>query len=402
MKILSLALVLSLFPAGWARAGDEKEQFEDLLRVARAEMRLGLTRQAVEKYEAALDLSVDDREKACALHELALVYTDDLADTASALDCYLRIVEKFEDEREGEALFRVGRILEESGRCHDAVGYYERVAVDYPETEYAELSVSGSERCFQRNFDEVSAVVAGEPITALELESAIERLPPVYRARYSSPEGKREYLDRMIRDRIVERFARENGYLDDPLVREAVRDARLKILNEQFFLREVRDRVEVTEEEIETFYEEHKDEYLKPVEIRVRHILLETGEEAREILDLLARGERFEDLANDYSIDMRTNDRGGDLGFISKGRTVKEVEEAAFALEPGEVSDVVESRFGYHIIKVEEKKPERYRSLEEMKNLVVGELRRIKEEERSERLMEELQKRYGVRVFDDS
>ncbi len=383
-------------------AGGEKDLFRDLVEVAREEALLGQFTTAARNYEEAISQPVKPDEKLDVYYELATLYSDDLADTARALDTYLMIARMYDgSDRVDVALYRIGNILEELGECHNAVGYYEKLIVGYPSSGYVEYALEGSERCFHKNFKEAAAVVHGEPITVMELEAAIEALPLVYKGRYSTPQGKKEYLEKMIRDRIVEQTARDLGFLDDPEIVAKVNDAKMRILNEHFFLTQVREKVQVNDEEIEEYYQAHRQDYIKPEEIRVRHILTETEEEAESILQDLKAGRNFEDMAADFSIDMRTNEKGGDLGYITRGRTVKEVEEVAFSLEPGEVSDVVKSRFGYHIVKVEDRRPETYRSIDEMRELVVSEVRRIKEEQKSKDLMTELKNRYGVKVFDE-
>jgi len=84
--------------------------------------------------------------------------------------------------------------------------------------------------------------------------------------------------------------------------------------------------------------------------IRCAHILVEKESKAKEVLDKLNKGESFSKLAAEYSID-GTRKRGGDLGYFGRGVMVKEFENAAFALKPGEISGIVKTQFGYHIIK---------------------------------------------------
>ncbi len=89
--------------------------------------------------------------------------------------------------------------------------------------------------------------------------------------------------------------------------------------------------------------------------VHARHILVDTEDKAKEVLDKLDAGEEWDKLASEYSIDTSTKDNGGDLGWFAKGQMVKTFEDAAWALEPGEISDPVKSDYGYHIIKSEGK-----------------------------------------------
>lgn len=93
------------------------------------------------------------------------------------------------------------------------------------------------------------------------------------------------------------------------------------------------------------------------VEVKARHILLETEEEAKKVLELVKKGDKtFSELAAEHSTDLASGKDGGDLGYFGKGAMVGEFEQAAFALEKGAVSDLVQTRFGYHIIQCEDKR----------------------------------------------
>ena len=147
--------------------------------------------------------------------------------------------------------------------------------------------------------------------------------------------------------------------------------------------------VQVTPQEEESFYNSHKsDRFTTPAQVHARHILFTVEQGAPEadkakikdtatgVLTRARAGEDFATLAKTYSQDPGTAPKGGDLGFFPRGRMVKEFEEAAFNLSAGSISDLVESQFGYHIIKAEAVEAERIRSLEETRAEIRQELLR--------------------------
>lgn len=112
--------------------------------------------------------------------------------------------------------------------------------------------------------------------------------------------------------------------------------------------------IEITEEQISEYFEGYKNSLVDEGMIRASHILVESEELAQEILQQINDGADFAELAKEHSTDPGSGARGGDLDFFGRGQMVPSFDEAAFSLEEGEVSDIVQSDFGYHIIKVTE------------------------------------------------
>ena len=110
--------------------------------------------------------------------------------------------------------------------------------------------------------------------------------------------------------------------------------------------------IEITEEAIQTYFDENKASLGQSAEVEASHILTETKEKADEVAKKLADGGDFAELAAEYSIDEATAKNGGKLGSFGEGEMAAEFEQAAFSMEPGDVSDPVETEFGFHIIKV--------------------------------------------------
>lgn len=161
-------------------------------------------------------------------------------------------------------------------------------------------------------------------------------------------------------------------------------------------------QVTVTQEEIETYYEENKANYVEPEQVKARHILIKTEknapsekiEEARKkaelILEDLKKGADFEIRAKADSDDTATKEKGGDLGYFSRGKMVPEFEEAAFGLGVGELSDIVKTTYGFHIIKVEDKKEAYTKSLEEVSSSIEEELKKQASKRMAEQKGEEI------------
>ncbi|UCB48928.1 MAG: SurA N-terminal domain-containing protein [Deltaproteobacteria bacterium] len=136
--------------------------------------------------------------------------------------------------------------------------------------------------------------------------------------------------------------------------------------------------VSITDKQIKDYYEENKEMFRQEKEVSARHILLKVDrnaseeeerkvrEKAKMVLEKARKGEDFPKLAKKYS-EGPTAQKGGDLGYFSEGRMVKPFEEAAFKMKKGEISELVRTQFGYHIIKVEDVKEERARTLDEVR-----------------------------------
>jgi len=114
--------------------------------------------------------------------------------------------------------------------------------------------------------------------------------------------------------------------------------------------------IKVTEKEMKEYFEENKATFNEGEQVKASHILVEDEATAKEVKEKLDKGEDFAMLAKEYSTDTTTKDNGGDLGFFAEGEMVAEFDEVAFALAVNEISDPVKTDYGYHIIKVVEKK----------------------------------------------
>ena len=157
----------------------------------------------------------------------------------------------------------------------------------------------------------------------------------------------------------------------------------------------------VTDEEISSFYAEKIDTFKVPEQVRASHVLFTVEKDASEetralkkkelevVRERIVNGGDFAALAKEYS-DCPSKQRGGDLGLFERGRMLKEFEDAAFGLSPGEISPVVESQFGYHVIKVTEHNEPRTLTLEEVREGVAAQLKSAREEAAFEAFLQNL------------
>ncbi|NLN48077.1 MAG: foldase [Clostridiales bacterium] len=129
-------------------------------------------------------------------------------------------------------------------------------------------------------------------------------------------------------------------------------------------------QITITDEELLTYFEENKESFNVEEQVNASHILVDSEDKAKEVESKIAAGDDFAELAKEYSTDSSNKDNGGNLGFFGRGEMVPEFEDVAFSLEIGNISDPVKSDFGYHIIKVEEKKEAKEAIFEENKEQV--------------------------------
>jgi peptidyl-prolyl cis-trans isomerase D len=160
----------------------------------------------------------------------------------------------------------------------------------------------------------------------------------------------------------------------------------------------IRERTEVSPEEVERYYRENEDQFSSPEEVRASHILFrfegrdeaEVRKQAEAVLKRAREGEDFAKLANQYTEEEIGRTRGGDLEYFGRGQMAREFEDAAFALKPGEVSDIVQTQFGLHIIKLTERREPTIRTLEEVRGQIEDQIKSERAQDEAQRTADEL------------
>ena len=217
--------------------------------------------------------------------------------------------------------------------------------------------------------DAVVAKVDGAEIKQSDLDFAASEVGSQL-ANYPAADRRRLLLQFVIENQLMAAAA-QKAELDKAADFEGrLNYHRRRALRDAYYDKAVRNGV--SEDEAKKLYEEKVAGVKPEPEIHARHILVGTEAEAKEIAERLKKGEDFATLAKEKSKD--TNADGGDLGYFGKGQMLKPFEDAAFALEVGQISDPVQTQFGWHIIKVEEKRDRPTPKFEDVKDPIMAQL----------------------------
>jgi peptidyl-prolyl cis-trans isomerase C len=277
------------------------------------------------------------------------------------------------------------------------------------------------------------ATVNGEKIKENDLSRLVDYYKKDYENRYGySFDGqvgeeklnalKDDVLGEMIKERLLIQEAKKRGITvsKDQVQKKVDADKAMlggdqaykDLLQEQFQMTEAEFRVEtenqliieelynqvvagqqVTPQEVSDYYANNQEQFLTLEQIRASHILLNTEDEAKAVIAQLKAGASFEDLATEKSTDPTAKDNKGDLGYFDQeANLVSEFKEAAFALKTGQITpDPVKSQFGYHVIKVVDRKPARQMTLEEATPSITDELKQDKESTVFQKFLDDLE-----------
>jgi foldase protein PrsA len=246
--------------------------------------------------------------------------------------------------------------------------------------------------------DKILVKIGGEKITVSEFESLIENAPYNLQQYLATDNGRRHYLDALIKEKMALIAAKKQGIQKRPEVKKQLAELEkrakenYKRLKDEVIMNEaLKERVVLTQNEVADYYQKHKEEFEKPVELKVSHILLSAEGEAQAILMRVKKGEDFAKLAKEFSIDKVSASKGGDIGFFGRRQYVKDFEDAAYNLKKiGDISDVVKTPLGYHVIKLTDRKQLKPQKMEDAEN----EIKQILQKEKLDQWLEDIAKKY--------
>jgi peptidyl-prolyl cis-trans isomerase C len=242
------------------------------------------------------------------------------------------------------------------------------------------------------------AKIGSNEISLDEFNQRLQDLPAQYRSFFSTPDGKKKFLEQLVSEQLLWDQAQKDQLDNDPEVKKEMADFKKRVMISAL-LKKLMANTSVSNAEAEVYYNTHQKEFISAEQVHARHILVRTEAEARSILATAKKGTiTFAQLAQERSLD--TAAENGDLGWFERGQMVPEFEEAAFALKPGQLSDVVKTKFGYHIIKLEERKASAQKTFSEVKQDIEEKLKSEAQKKKLDDLINELKTKTTVEVDD--
>ncbi len=252
----------------------------------------------------------------------------------------------------------------------------------------------------QGSAEEIVATVDGIDITRSRLDRVIEE----YKQKSGKDALTKEDLERLIHNIILRELILKQPYVaelkQDPDIKRRVSKFEEELLVAGYLDKEIGSKLTVTDQEMKQYYRKHPDEFKTAKKVKARVILLKTREEAENIRSQLQKGADFSELARKYSIDAPSSSEGGSLGVVEKGKTFPEIDHVLFNLKVGEISDIVETQFGFNIFTVDTIYPETVQPFDSVKDKVKKKILRIKEAKAFLQMGAKLEKNAKITIFD--
>ncbi|MBN2898126.1 MAG: peptidylprolyl isomerase [Clostridia bacterium] len=243
----------------------------------------------------------------------------------------------------------------------------------------------------------IIAKVNGKEITQADMDLLLRTLGPQRAMQFQSEEGQKQLVDELVNQELFYFDALDTKLEETEMFKAEMEVAKQNILK-QLNIKKTLDTVAVTDNDMQSFYDENKDKFVRPMTVTASHILVDTEEKANEIHASIEAGKDFAEAAQEFS-SCPSKDRGGDLGPFGQGQMVPEFEEAAFAMEVGTVSTPVKTQFGYHLIKLTDKTEEGTSPFDEVKAQIEQQLVIMQQNDAYFKKVDELKSKYTVELL---
>lgn len=247
--------------------------------------------------------------------------------------------------------------------------------------------------------NKVLAVVNGKEITELSVLKFMRSLSQANAQQFNVADGKKRVIEELIHQELLYADAIDNRYDEDEEFLTKLDETEEEMLKQYAWFKII-SNIQIPDEELEKYYKENKPDFFRDLTLRASHILVDTEEKAEEVLKEINDGADFGDVAKKYS-SCPSKDSGGDLGFFTKGKMVKEFDDAVFNMSVGEISKAIKTQFGYHVIKLTEQKAAGILPFDEIKESLKKELLKAKQTFFLTKKLEDLSKIYTIEIKED-
>lgn len=256
--------------------------------------------------------------------------------------------------------------------------------------------------CSKKQEGKTVASIDGDNITLQEFNAELDKIPMNMKMLVASQSGKKDFLDRLIVKKLLLKEAKKDKIEKEKDFQDRLNDIREQLIIESLLKKKVTAELQFKDEELQKFYDAHKEEFKKDREIQTRQIVVKTEQEAKELQAKIAKGEDFAQLAKQYSIDPSAKTTGGDIGYHPKGTLIPEFEEAAFRLtKVGQVTPPVKTQLGYHLIKLEGERTGAYVPFSEVKDFIRQKMAQEKQAEVLKKYIDDLKKTAKIVINED-
>lgn len=253
----------------------------------------------------------------------------------------------------------------------------------------------------EKQDDPVLAMVNGVPITKSQLTPLVDQYRDKSKKDSVSKEDKLQILQGLITRQLILQQKESNDIRKEEGVVKQVKEFGDGLVVGAYLTKYVGKHLTVTNDEIKEYYQQNLTKFASPPKVKARHILVRNRKEAEQVMEKLRNKGDFAKLAKEYSIDLPMAREGGSMGTIEKGRTLPELDKALFILNVGEISDIVETRFGFHILTVDEIITTQYRPFDEVSESIKKAILLQKEAKAFDEMYEKLGKKAKVEIFED-
>jgi len=352
------------------------------------------------------------------------------------------------DRQQARTLFQIGVLMEKADRYADAIEYYYRSEAAAKLNELESQINAHLKNCFERlgkfsalryemmertslktgenQGGKVVAEIGAEKITETDLDDIIERnidnqlsamaafLSPEQLneqkrnmlQRYKDPQVKEQFLQSWLAEEILYRQALEENLSQKPEVKKQLGDLTRTVLSRYLMDRELASKIHITETDLQTYYAANKDKYAEPTKARISHILVDSKDQADELIKRINNGEDFENLAKEFSIDKSTKEKGGKIETdVTKGSYIPgigESEELNKKIFSAAGATLLDEPFktdkGWEIVKVDEIEPEKQKSFDQVRQQIMVALMNQKRQDVQQDYIKQLMDKYNVVV----